>query len=255
MIPGYLTLPTEGEPPYPTVVYPHGGPWARDVWGWDPAVQFLASRGFAVLQPNFRGSDGYGDEFFELGRGNWGLQMQDDITDGAHWLIDQGIADPTRIGIYGASYGGFAALHALMKEPELFKAGASFAGVTDILTLLSDDSRYWGLVEDMEQLVGDRWGDHGRLAEISPARNAERIRAPVLIAHGTEDWRVHVKQAHAMANALEALDRPVETYLYQGEVHGFLDERNEIDFYTRLGAFFERYLMGPPEVAAGGAAN
>jgi dipeptidyl aminopeptidase/acylaminoacyl peptidase len=254
-IPGYLTLPVEGEPPYPTVVYPHGGPWARDVWGWDAPVQFLASRGFAVLQPNFRGSDGYGDEFFELGRGNWGLQMQDDITDGTHWLIDQGIADPTRIGIYGASYGGFAALHGLMKEPELFKAGASFAGVTDILTLLSDDSRYWGLVEDMEQLVGDRWGDRKWLAAISPARNAERIHAPVLIAHGTEDWRVHVKQANAMANALEALDRPVETYLYQGEVHGFLDERNEIDFYTKLGAFFERYLMGPPAVATSGAAN
>jgi dipeptidyl aminopeptidase/acylaminoacyl peptidase len=138
-IPGYLTLPTTGKAPYPTLVIPHGGPWTRDVWGWDPRVQFLARRGFAVLQPNFRGSEGYGHEFVERGIGRWGLEMQDDITDGVDWLVAEGIADPDRLGIYGSSYGGFAALHALMKEPDKFKAGASFAGVTDVLTLLDDD--------------------------------------------------------------------------------------------------------------------
>ncbi len=242
-IPGYLTLPASGgEPPYPLIVVPHGGPWSRDVWGWDPVVQFLASRGFAVLQPNFRGSDGYGRAFERRGYGRWGLEMQDDITDGVRWLVEQGVADPDRVGIYGASYGGYAALRALQKEPDLFRAGASFAGVTDIPKLLDHDQWYWGMLDDMEQLVGDRWSDRKRLAEASPARGADQIRAPVLIAHGTEDWRVNVDQAHRMIDALEGAGADVEAHLYQGEVHGFLDERNEIDFYTRLADFFERHL-------------
>jgi dienelactone hydrolase len=253
-IPGYLTLPAgPRDSPLPAIVYPHGGPWARDVWGWDPVVQFLASRGFAVLQPNFRGSDGYGNEYLTRGYGTWGLEMQDDITDGARWLIDQGIADPDRIGVYGASYGGFTSLAALISAPEVFRAGASLAGVTDLLILLSDDAYYWGLVDDMERLIGDRWRDRAELKAISPARNAHRIRAPVLIAHGTEDPRVHVSHAHAMADALKKHGADVETLLYDGEVHGFLDERNRIDFYTRLASFFERHLAAraaPPPAAA-----
>ena len=242
LIHGYLTRPAGREPPYPTIVYPHGGPWSRDVWGWDPVVQWLASRGFAVLQPNFRGSDGYGVKFLKMGYGRWGQEMQDDITDGARWLIEQGISDPDRIGIYGASYGGYAALQALVKEPELFRAGASFAGVTDITAFLADDAFYSNLIDTMEKLVGERWGDRARLKEISPANNAERIRAPVLIAHGTQDPRVHVDQAHEMADALEDAGVEVEVHLYEGEVHGFIDERNRIDFYTKLASFFERNL-------------
>ena len=249
-IPGYLTLPPRGEAPFPTIVVPHGGPWARDVWGWNPLAQFLARRGFAVLQPNFRGSDGYGHEFENRGTGRWGLEMQDDITDGVAWLVDEGIADPERLGIYGSSYGGFAALHALVKEPDLFKAGASFAGVTDILTLLGDDKRYWGLLDDMQRLVGNRWSDRERLRAISPAQNADKIRVPVLIGHGTEDWRVHVKQAEAMIDALQTAGVPVEAYLYDGEVHSFLDERNRIDFYARLADFFERNLATSEPTAA-----
>jgi dipeptidyl aminopeptidase/acylaminoacyl peptidase len=256
VIPGYLTLPVgAGEAPFPLIVHPHGGPWARDVWGWDPVVQFLASRGFAVLQPNFRGSNGYGTEFEERGYGNWGLEMQDDVTDGARWLIEQAIADPDRIGIYGASYGGFTALRALQKEPDLFRAGASFAGVTDIPTLLADDRAYWGMLDDMEQLVGDRWSDREQLAAVSPARNADQIRAPVLVAHGTEDWRVHVKQAHAMADALESAGVEVEAHIYYGEVHGFIDERNKIDFYTKLADFFERHLAPRTSRASAGGSQ
>jgi dipeptidyl aminopeptidase/acylaminoacyl peptidase len=250
-IAGYLTLPGTGEAPYPTIVHPHGGPWARDTWGWDEVVQYFASLGFAVFQPNFRGSDGYGGNFENRGRGEWGLSMQDDISDGTQWLIDQKIADPERIGIYGASYGGYAALWGLIKTPDLFKAGASFAGVTDLPTLLGDDAKYYSMVDEMEQLVGDRWTDRTRLVETSPARNADKIKVPVFIAHGTEDWRVHVRQAEMMADALEDAGVPVDVHLYRGEVHGFIDERNRIDFYDKLGAFFERHLMGErPAVAS-----
>ena len=167
-----------------------------------------------------------------------------DQVDGARYLVNELGVDPGRIGIYGGSYGGYAALWGLVKEPALYKAGASFAGVTDIPQLLQDDAKYYSLVEDMEELVGDRWNDRRRLVETSPVHNAHRIQAPVLIAHGTEDWRVHVDQADSMASALEDADLPVEVHLYRGEVHGFIDERNEIDFYTRLAAFFERNL--PP---------
>lgn len=248
---GYLTRPVRaGEPPFPTIILPHGGPWSRDVWGWSASVQFLARLGFAVLQPNFRGSSGYGEEFKEKGYGAWGQAMQDDVTDGALWLIEQGVADPDRIGIYGSSYGGFAALLALVREPELFRAGASFAGVTDVLTMLSDDDWYLNLREDMEKLVGDRWSDRELLKQISPVENAQKIRAPVLIAHGTEDWRVHVKQATAMIDALEDAGVEVVPLLYSGEVHGFIDERNEIDFYAQLGSFFERELA-PVSAEAG----
>ncbi len=250
-IPGYLTLPKAGPPTrLPTILYVHGGPSSRDVWGYDPTVQFLASRGFAVFQPNFRGSTGYGRRHTELGYQQWGLAMQDDVTDGARWLIEQGIADPDRIGIYGASYGGYAALMALVKTPELFAAGASLAGVTDLITMLNDD-KWYGWDDWNKPTVGGTWSDRKRLQETSPARNADRIRAPVLIAHGTEDWRVHVKQAEMMAEALEDRDKPVETHLYPGEVHGFHDERNEIDFHEKLAAFFAQHLPPAAPVASG----
>ncbi len=242
-IPGYLTRPIDGsKAPHPLIVMPHGGPWTRDVWGWNPVVQFLASRGFAVLQPNFRGSTGYGVRYLSRGRGRWGLEMQDDVTDAAIWAVRAGIADRNRVGIYGASYGGYAALRALQKEPELFRAGASFAGVTDIPMMLDDDALYYSVIDDMEALVGDRRSDRTRLEASSPANGAAQIRGAVLLAHGTEDPTVHMNHATRMAEALERAGHSAETYLYEGEVHGFLDERNEVDFYTRLAAFFARHL-------------
>lgn len=249
VIHGYLTRPRQGEAPYPTIVYPHADPWGRDVWGWDPVAQWLASRGFAVLQPNYRGSSGYGLAFREKSYGRWGLEMQDDLTDGARWLVEQGIADRHRIGIYGALYGGYAALEALVKEPELFRAGASFGGITDVPALLDNQAFYLNGLDKMEELVGSRWGDRGRLAQISPAEHAGEIRAPVLIGHGTEDPWVHVSQAYHMADAIEATGAEVELLVYEGERHGFLDERNRIDFYTKLADFFERNLA-PPSAGA-----
>jgi dipeptidyl aminopeptidase/acylaminoacyl peptidase len=241
-IPGYLTLPKGVSPKgLPAILYIHGGPSSRDVWGWEPTVQLLASRGFAVLQPNFRGSTGYGAKHAELGLKQWGLAMQDDVEDAARWLIEQGIADPARIGIYGASYGGYAALMALVKTPELFAAAASLAGVTDLPTLLADD-KWYRFGDWNKPVVGDRGSDRRQLEETSPVQQAERIRAPVLIAHGTEDPRVHVKHAEMMVDALADRSVEVETLLYQGEVHGFIHEANAIDFHDRLVAFFERNL-------------
>jgi len=250
VIHGYLTLPVGVEPRnLPTIVLPHGGPWSRDVWGWNAEVQFLASRGFAVFQLNFRGSTGYGVHHRELGYGEFGLKMQDDITDGTRWLIDQGIADPERIGIFGSSYGGYASLQALVKAPDLYRAGASYAAVTDLITMLNDDEHYLFFEGQLERMVGDEWDDREYLISVSPARQAHRIRAPVLVAHGTQDPRVHVKHAKAMSDALEHAGVEVETYLYRDEVHGFLDERNAIDFYTKLASFFERHLAVVPATA------
>jgi dipeptidyl aminopeptidase/acylaminoacyl peptidase len=250
-IPGYLTLPKGAAPgALPTIVVVHGGPSSRDVWGWDPTVQLLASRGFAVFQPNFRGSTGYGAKYRDLGFKQWGLAMQDDVEDAARWLIAEGVADPARIGIYGGSYGGYVALMGLVKTPELFAAGASFAGVSDLPTMLDDDA--WYRLDDWNRpTVGGSWSDRSQLHETSPARLADRIRAPVLIAHGTEDPIVHVRHAELMVEALEDRDAGVELVLYPDEVHGFLHENDRIDFHDRLVAFFERHLASASPVAAG----
>jgi dipeptidyl aminopeptidase/acylaminoacyl peptidase len=249
-IPGYLTLP-EGasKGSLPTLLYVHGGPSSRDVWGYDPSVQLFASQGFAVFQPNFRGSTGYGARHTKLGYKQWGLAMQDDLEDAARWLIDRGIADPARIGIYGASYGGYAALMALAKTPELFAAGASLAGVTDLITMLSDD-RWYRFDDWNTPTVGGRWSDRGQLQETSPVNHADRFRAPVLIAHGTADDVVHVKHAEMMAEALESGNKQVVTLLYPDEVHGFLHERNSIDFHDQLVAFFALHLAATAPVAS-----
>ena len=241
---GYLTKPPSAPPgPLPTIVFPHGGPFARDVWGWDPVVQFLASRGFAVLQINFRGSDGYGEEFEQRGWGQWGLAMQDDITDGTRWLIDEGIADPDRIGIFGVSFGGYAALQGLVSEPDLYAAGASYAGVTDLRMTLSEEKIRRFHDDWAERLIGERRGDREQLIATSPAQNADKIRVPVLIGHGTRDDVVRVAEAEAMIKALGRAGVPVESAIYEDELHDFLDDRKRADFYEKLASFFTKHLM------------
>jgi dipeptidyl aminopeptidase/acylaminoacyl peptidase len=240
---GYLTRPAgSGTKPLPTIVFPHGGPFARDVWGWDGVVQFFASRGFAVFQPNFRGSDGYGEDFEQKGWGEWGLAMQDDITDGVRWLIDEKLADPNRVGIFGISYGGYAALQGLVRTPDLYKAGASFAGVSDIRLLLSEDKIRF-LHDDWHvRLIGDRRQDRAKLDAASPVHNVDKIRVPVLLGHGTRDNRVDPSQSETMARALRKRKSPVELYIYDDELHGFVNDANAADFYTKLANFFERHL-------------
>ena len=240
-IQAYLTLPPGKQGRLPTIVVPHGGPTARDVWGWDAEAQFFASRGFAVFQPNYRGSSGFGIEHERKGYRQWGLTMQDDISDGVAWLVEQGIADRDRIGIYGASYGGYAALEGVVKTPELYRAGASFAGVSDMVDLLDDLDKY--LFSDFNKPTrGDTGDDREQLEATSPARRAARVRAPVLLAHGEADPIVDVAQSRAMQDALEDAGRTVEAYYYPDEGHGFSDERNRIDFHEKLAAFFTRHL-------------
>jgi dipeptidyl aminopeptidase/acylaminoacyl peptidase len=243
VIPAYLTLPRGVEPKLlPAIALVHGGPWVRDWIQWDPEVQLLANRGFAVFQMNFRGSDGYGRQHLQAGYREWGQKIQDDITDGVKWLIAQGIADPARIGIMGGSYGGYATLVGLVKTPELYRAGAAYASVTDIELLLSDDKWYeWGY-EWHRTMVGGGRGDRDRLRESSPLRRVAEIRSPVLLGHGEDDQRVHVRQSRRMAEALEDAGKQVEYMEFPDEVHGFLLEANRVRWYERMAAFFEEHL-------------
>jgi dipeptidyl aminopeptidase/acylaminoacyl peptidase len=246
-IPAYLTIPEGTEPRnIPVIVRPHGGPMTRDYRQFDPEVQFLASRGFAVFQMNFRGSSGYGEGFRRSGSHQWGQAMQDDITDGVEWLIAQGIADPNRVGIYGASYGGYAALMALIRTPELYRAGASYAGVTSLPLFVADNRRMFSDYDRSRN--GGGWGDTKQLQANSPIDHVESIRVPVLLAHGEGDQRVPIKHSERMAKALREAGKDVDYLEFPYERHGFLHNDNQRLFYERLAAFFEKHLT--PRAAA-----
>jgi len=249
-IPVYLTLPPGGaKKNLPMVVLVHGGPWVRGAsWRWNPEVQFLASRGYAVLQPEFRGSTGFGARHFQAGWKQWGLAMQDDIADAARWAIDQGVADPKRICIAGASYGGYAALMGLVNDPGLFRCGISWAGVTDIGLMysvgwsdFSDEYKRYG----MPALVGDPVGDAAQLKATSPLANAARIKQPVLIAHGGYDVRVPIVHGERFRDAVKAHNPQVEWVVYGEEGHGWSKPETRIDFWTRVEKFLGRNLAAP----------
>lgn len=244
VIHGYLTLPKGREPRnLPCVVNPHGGPWARDSWGFNPETQFLANRGYCVLQMNFRGSTGYGRRFWEAGFGEWGLAMQDDITDGVQWLIQQGIADPRRIAIYGGSYGGYAVLSGITREPELYAAAVDFVGVSNLLTFLNTIPPYWKpLLEKMYTMVGHPEKDRERLVATSPALNADRIRTPLFIAQGANDPRVNKAESDQMVAALRSRGVDVEYMVKEDEGHGFHNDENKFEFYERMEAFLSQHL-------------
>lgn len=244
---GYVTRPVGATGPTATIVFPHRGPFARNYRGWDEQVQFFASRGFTVFQLNHRGSTGYGRAFREAGYKQFGRAMQDDVTDGVKWLIAEGISDPDRIGIFGVGYGGYAALQGLTSTPDLYAAGASYAGISDLVTLLDDDNlAYWGADAVNKALIGSRWTDRGYLREVSPAHHADRIKVPVLLGHGTNDWNYNIRHTDKMTSALEKAGIEHEVYRYRGESHAFLDERTRIDFFQKVGAFFERHLKPDP---------
>lgn len=250
-IPAYLTLPRGHEAKdLPLVMLIHGGPWARDLIQWDAEVQLFASRGFAVLQPNFRGSSGLGTPHLEAGYREWGQKIQDDITDGVKWAVAQGFADADRVGIYGGSFGGYATLAGLAKTHELYRAGAAYASVTDIEFLLQDDQWYsWGY-DWHETMVGGERGDKERLRAASPLRNVARIRAPVLLGHGVDDQRVHVRQSQRMADALKRDGKQYEYLEFPDEIHGFVLEANRVRWYEALIAFFEKNLAPRAKPAA-----
>ena len=247
---GYLTMPaTEEQKKVPLVVLPHGGPVARDYWDWNPWVQFLASRGYAVLQPNYRGSSGYGHQFEVAGYKKWGTLMQDDIADATHWAVAQGIADGARVCIFGGSWGGYAALLNPEREPGLYRCSVDFAGVTDLPALLSYDR---SLTNRMgRNYLADALGDDNKsLSEQSPVNFVDRLRVPVLIVHGVLDENVPLSQAKELRAALDQQKKPYEWMEVAGEFHGFYKDENNEAFLNRLAAFLDKYIGKPPEPAS-----
>jgi dipeptidyl aminopeptidase/acylaminoacyl peptidase len=244
---GYLTLPkgldVKTAKNLPVVINPHGGPWARDGWGFNPEIQFLANRGYAVLQMNFRGSTGYGRKFLEASFKKWGREMQDDITDGTKWLIEQGIADPKRIAIYGGSYGGYATLMGLVKEPDLYAAGVDYVGVSNMFTFMKTIPPYWEpMLQMMYEMVGNPTADSLMLREVSPVFHVDKIKSPLFIAQGRNDPRVNVDESDQMVAAMEAKGVEVEYLVKDNEGHGFHNEENRFEFYRAMEAFLAKQL-------------
>jgi dipeptidyl aminopeptidase/acylaminoacyl peptidase len=240
---GYLTLPRGGEKNLPLVVNPHGGPWARDEWGYNPEVQFLASRGYAVLQMNFRGSTGYGRKFWEMSFKQWGKAMQDDITDGVQHLIRQGVVDRKRVAIYGASYGGYATLAGLAFTPDLYACGIDYVGVSNLFTFLNTIPPYWKPQLDMwHEMVGHPERDKALLEAASPVLHVDKIRSPLLIAQGAKDPRVNVDESDQMVAALKKRGVAVEYILKENEGHGFHNEENRFEFYEAMERFLAKHI-------------
>ncbi|GAB5538368.1 MAG: S9 family peptidase [Salibacteraceae bacterium] len=251
---GYLTIPKglENEKNLPIVVNVHGGPWARDNWGFNPEVQFLANRGYGVLQMNFRGSTSYGRAFWEASFDQWGLAMQEDVQDGAQWLIDQGIADPERIAIYGGSYGGYATLQGLVKDPEFYACGVDYVGVSNLFTFMKSIPPYWAPYLDMmHEMVGDPSNaeDSVRMAATSPALNADKIVAPLFVAQGANDPRVVKSESDQMVEAMKARGVEVEYMVKDNEGHGFRNEENKFEFYGAMEQFLNAHIGNGKVVA------
>lgn len=248
-IPGLLTVPPGSGKNLPLVVLVHGGPYVRgNSWGWDSESQFLASRGYAVLEPEFRGSKGFGDAHFRAGWKQWGLAMQDDIADGVRWAVAQGVADPKRVCIAGASYGGYATLMGLIKDPDLYKCGINWLGVTDI-NLLYDG--HWSFESDlgrdwkkygMPVLVGDQVKDAEQLEATSPLKQAARITQPLLMAYGAVDRRVPIYHGTKFRDAVMRTNKQVEWIEYREEGHGWKLTKNRFDFWNRVEKFLDKHI-------------
>jgi dipeptidyl aminopeptidase/acylaminoacyl peptidase len=246
-IEAYLTLPDGLTPDtakqLPVVVNPHGGPWARDCWGYSSEVQFLSNRGYAVFQMNFRGSTGYGRHFLEASYKQWGLKMQDDITDGVKWLIEQGIANPNRIAIYGGSYGGYATLAGLTFTPDLYACGIDYVGVSNLFTFMQTIPPYWRpMLEMMYEQVGHPEHDADQLAATSPALHADKIKVPLFVAQGANDPRVNKAESDQMVEALRQRGVVVEYMVKDNEGHGFHNQENRFDFYRAMERFLKAHL-------------
>ncbi|MEM7666165.1 MAG: alpha/beta fold hydrolase [Pseudomonadota bacterium] len=248
-IPGYLTLPPgRTAQNLPLIILPHGGPYGvRDELAYNDEVQLLANRGYAVLQPNYRGSGGYGDAFFEAGTGEIGRGMQDDLDDAMDWAVEQGIADPERVCVVGASYGGYAALWAVLRNPERYRCAASWAGVTDWDNIIRYDSRYLsrsGGRRWQERIAGDRDFD---LKSVSPVFRARDLSRPVLLAHGSADKNVPVWQYEDFERASRKAPVPPTTLLIEDEGHGFSNPENLKRWFDALEAFLQEH--NPPDAS------
>jgi len=250
-IPAWLTLPKGSSGKNLSLVVDiHGGPWARGYrFGFDQDAQFLASRGYAVLQPEFRGSVGYGERLYRSGFKQWGLAMQDDITDGVKWLVKEGIVNKDRVCLYGSSYGGYAALWGLIKDPDAYRCGVAFVAVTDIQLMFdiawSDtaQSSYDWLGYGAKLAIGDPSEEREKLRAVSPLYNVDKLSAPVLLAYGAADRRVPLKHGSEFRAALDKYGKKYEWVVYNDEGHGFNKDENRFDFYRRVDVFLKKYLQ------------
>ena len=248
VIPAYLTLPV-GVPAknLPLVAFPHGGPWGRDTWGYSSIAQFLANRGYAVLSPNFRASTGYGKKFLNAGNNEWGQKMQDDITEGVRYLVSQGIVDPKRVGIMGGSYGGYATLAGLAFTPDVYAAGVSIVGPSNLMTLLNSIPPYW---ESIRTIFNERMGNpnteagKAQLARQSPLNSADKIKAPLLVVQGANDPRVNKAESEQIVAALRDRGFPVEYILAPDEGHGFARPINNLALFAAAEKFLAKHLGG-----------
>ncbi|MEA2006137.1 MAG: S9 family peptidase [Acidobacteriota bacterium] len=246
---GYLTLPVGLKAKnLPVVVNPHGGPWARNTWGFSPEVQFLANRGYAVLQMNFRTSTGYGRKFWEAGFKQWGLAIQDDITDGVKWLINEGIVDPKRVGIYGGSFGGYATLAGVTFTPDLYSCGVDYVGVSNLFTLMNSIPPYWEPLREMfYEMMGHPEKDKELYEKVSPVFHADNIKVPLLVAQGANDPRVNKQESDQIVEALKKRGIEVTYMVKDNEGHGFRNEENRFDFYRAMEEFLGKHLGGRVE--------
>jgi len=241
---GYLTVPpgSDGKD-LPMVMNPHGGPWARDGWGYNPEIQFLANRGYAVMQVNFRGSTGFGMNHLLSSKKQWGRAMQNDVSDGVKWAIEQGVADADRVCIYGGSYGGYATMAGLTYSPELYKCGINYVGETDLPLLFETAPDAWAAGEkQMAEMIGDPKTEEEFLEEWSPTNHADKIKAPVFMAYGLQDPRVNIRHAREMEDALQDNNVSYELMIKKDEGHGFRKQENQYDFYGRMESFLAENL-------------
>jgi dipeptidyl aminopeptidase/acylaminoacyl peptidase len=245
-LPVWVTRPKAAKGPLPTVLLVHGGPWSRGVrWGWNGEAQLLASRGYVVIEPEFRGSTGYGRKLFRAGWKHWGTTMQDDLADVVRWAADQGIADGTRVCIVGASYGGYAALMAPIRYPDLFKCSVAWVAVSDP-RLMFEESWQNDIGRQshfsMRTTIGDPVADADMLKAAAPVERAAELKIPVLMAYGGDDVRVPIAHGSRMRAAMRAAGNDPEWVVYAGEGHGFLKMENRVDFYTRMEKFLAKHI-------------
>ncbi|NEO55259.1 MAG: S9 family peptidase [Okeania sp. SIO3B5] len=242
---GYLTKPVGVPTPAPAVLLVHGGPWARDTWGYRSQTQWLANRGYVVLQINFRGSTGYGKDFLNAGNREWGAKMHDDLIDGVNWLVEKGIADKDKVAIMGGSYGGYATLAGLTFTPEVFAAGVDIVGPSNLITLMQTIPPYW---EPLKKIFFHRVGNLETEAEFLKSRSplffVDKIEKPLLIGQGANDPRVKESESSQIVKAMEDAGKPIEYVLYKDEGHGFARPENRLHFYAIAEEFLAKYLGG-----------
>jgi dipeptidyl aminopeptidase/acylaminoacyl peptidase len=243
---GYLTFPPGAERTnLPTVLNVHGGPWARDMWGFHPESQWFANRGYLSVQVNFRGSTGYGKDFLNAGDKEWGGKMHNDLIDGVNWVVEKGYADPTKVAIYGGSYGGFAALTGATETPDTFCCAVDIVGPSSLKTFIEGVPPYWApMISMLHRRVGSPEAEEDFLWSRSPLSKVDKIRIPMLIAQGANDPRVKQAESEQIVEAMKEKGIDHEYMLFEDEGHGFAKPENNLKFYAAAEKFLARHLGG-----------